>query len=64
MLDYRVYLIGSDGHFYNAVPLKLKCTNDDEAIEKARQLVDGHDVELWQLDRKVAAFKSYPALVS
>ena len=58
MLDYRVYLIGSDGHFYNAVP--LKCTSDDEAIEKARQLVDGHNVELWQLDRKVAAFKSYP----
>jgi hypothetical protein len=57
MLDYRVYLIGSDGHFYNAVP------NDDEAIEKARQLLDGHDVELWQLDRKVAAFKSYPGLV-
>jgi hypothetical protein len=48
MLDYRAYLIGSDGHFYNAVP--LKCTSDDEAIEKARQLVDGHDVELWQLD--------------
>lgn len=62
MLDYRVYLIGSDGHFYNAVP--PKCTDDDEAIEKARQLVDGHDVELWQLDRKVAAFKSYPELVS
>jgi hypothetical protein len=61
MLDYRAYLIGSDGHFYNAVP--LKCTNDDEAIEKARQLLDGHDVELWQLDRKVAAFKSYPGLV-
>jgi hypothetical protein len=61
MLDYRAYLIGSDGHFYNAVP--LKCTSDDEAIEKARQLVDGHDVELWQLDRKVAAFKSYPGLV-
>ena len=62
MLDYRAYLIGGDGHFYNAVP--LKCTNDDEVIEKARQLVDGHDVELWQLDRKVAAFKSYPGLVS
>jgi hypothetical protein len=33
-------------------------------LKKARQLVDGHDVELWQLDRKVAAFKSYPGLVS
>ena len=58
MLDYRVYLIGSDGLFHNAVP--LKCGDDDEAIEKARQLVDGHDVELWQLDRKVAGVKSYP----
>jgi hypothetical protein len=55
MLDYRVYRIGSDGYFYDAVP--LKCTSDDEAIEKARQLVHGRDVEL---DRKVAAFKSYP----
>ena len=50
--------IGSDGLFYNAVP--LKCSDDDEAIQKARRLVDGHDVELWQLDRKVAGFKSYP----
>jgi hypothetical protein len=70
MLDYRAYLIGGDGHFYNAVSIMpynavpLKCTNDDEAIEKARQLVDGHEVELWQLDRKVAAFKSYPGRVS
>jgi hypothetical protein len=47
-----------DGRFYDAVP--LKCTSDDEAIEKTRRLVDGHDVELWQLDRKVAAFKSFP----
>jgi hypothetical protein len=62
MLDYRVYRIGSNGQFYDAVP--LKCTSDDEAIEKARQLVHGRDVELWQLDRKVAAFKSYPELAS
>jgi hypothetical protein len=29
---------------------------DKEAIEKAKQLVDGYDVELWQLNRKVAEF--------
>jgi hypothetical protein len=53
MAEYRAYLIGSDGHFYDAVP--LVCETDDEAIEKAKQLVDGHDVEVWQLDRKIAA---------
>ena len=54
VLEYRVYLIDSDGHFYQAVP--LVCANDDEAIEQAKQLVNGHDVELWQRDRKIAAF--------
>ena len=55
MADYRAYLLGSDGHFFDVVP--LVCETDTEAIEKAKQLVDGHDVELWQLDRKVAEFK-------
>jgi hypothetical protein len=35
----------------------LVCETDNEAIEKAKHLVDGHDVELWQVDRKVAEFK-------
>ena len=30
------------------------------AIKQARQLVDGHDVELWQLDRMVDTFKHSP----
>ena len=54
MLEYRAYLIDSDGHFYDAVP--LICANDDEAVEQAKKLVNGHDVELWQRDRKIAAF--------
>jgi hypothetical protein len=52
MADYRVYLVGEDGHFYEAVP--LICADDGEAMELALQLAVGHDVELWQLDRKVA----------
>jgi hypothetical protein len=51
MADYRVYIIGADGHFRSAIP--LVCENDDDAIERAKQLVDGHDLELWQLGRKV-----------
>ena len=32
------------------------CADDAEAIERAKCLVDGHDVELWQFDRRIASF--------
>jgi hypothetical protein len=54
MPEYRAYIIGSDGHFYKVVP--LDCADDAEAMEQATQLIDGHDVELWQRDRKIAMF--------
>ena len=60
MPEYRAYFIGADGHFHNSVP--LECTDDEAASEQARQLVDGHDVELWQRDRKVATFKHQPKM--
>lgn len=56
MPEYRAYIVGDDGHFYEAIP--LECA--DEAEEKAKQLVDGHDVELWQRDRKIATLKHKP----
>jgi hypothetical protein len=34
--------------------VRLDCADDAEAVERAKQLLDGHDVELWLLDRKVA----------
>jgi hypothetical protein len=52
---YRAYIVGRDGHFQQAID--LDCTDDDAAIQSAKQLVDGHDVELWQMDRKVAKFE-------
>jgi len=54
MAEYRAYLIGSDGHFYDAFP--LSCADDAEAIEMAKLLAIDHDVELWQPDRKIALF--------
>jgi hypothetical protein len=33
------------------------CSDDDAAKAQAAQLVNGHDVELWQQGRKVADFK-------
>jgi hypothetical protein len=54
MPPYRVYMIGPDGHFQNAID--LDCVNDAAAIESAKQLVDGYDFELWQQGRKIGRF--------
>jgi hypothetical protein len=56
MAEYRAYVIGIDGRFLRAI--ELACPDDDLAKEYARQLVDGHDVELWQGDRKITTFTS------
>lgn len=58
MAEYRAFLVGKDGHFDGAV--QMVCRNDAEAIQRAKQLVIGHDVELWQLDRKIATFQQLP----
>jgi hypothetical protein len=55
MQDYRTYFVGPDGHVQNRVD--LRCADDDEAIRLAKQLFDGRDVELWQLDRKIGTFR-------
>jgi hypothetical protein len=55
MSHYRAYIIGQDGHFFKSII--LDCADDHAAIESAKQLVDGHDVELWQLDRQIAKFE-------
>lgn len=53
-MDYRAYVIGSDGRFYRSVA--IDCADDAEAVERAKRFLDGHDIELWQNDRKVATF--------
>ena len=58
MPEYRAYFIDLDGHFHSSVA--LECADDIEAAEKAKQLVDSHDVELWQRDRKIARFEKLP----
>jgi hypothetical protein len=37
----------------------LVCDDDDGAKKCARQMVDGHDVELWEHDRRVAKFDAH-----
>ena len=56
MTYYRAYIIGQDGHFKEAI--NLDCADDTTAVESAKQLVNGHDVELWQRDRLVTKLAS------
>jgi hypothetical protein len=58
MTDYRVYVIGSDGHFVKAI--QLDCPDDNAAIECAKHFVNGYEVELWQRDRIIARFDRKP----
>jgi hypothetical protein len=56
--EYRAFPVGIDGHFIGFEP--LVCDSDDEAIAKARRLVDGHDVELWCGERLVVRLTVKP----
>ena len=58
MPEYRAYLIGLDGHFINVV--EFDCRDDISAAAEAQQLVNGHVVELWSLDSRIARFDPQP----
>jgi hypothetical protein len=58
MIEYRAYILTRDDHIAKAVD--LFCKDDETAKERAKQLVNGHDVELWQLGRKVETIKHTP----
>jgi hypothetical protein len=58
MTDYRVYIIGDDGHIVSAI--QIDCSDDSAAIQTAKQHINGHDLELWQRDRRIARFDSRP----
>jgi hypothetical protein len=57
MRDYRAYILGFDGHrFIRADEFLSNHPDDATAMEAAKVLVDGHDVELWDCGRLVARF--------
>ena len=54
MSDYRAYIVGIGGSFNSIITEFLHNHPDDTAaIEAAKQLVDRHDIELWDRDRFV-----------
>jgi hypothetical protein len=54
MSAYRALIVGRHDRAIGVI--QLDCSDDDAAITRAQKLVDGHDIELWQMDRPVARF--------
>jgi len=51
MPTYRAYLIDGDNRVASYRP--VDADTDAEALQAARQLAYGHDVEVWLLDRMI-----------
>lgn len=51
MLEYRAYVLGKNGRIMKR--RDFEAADDKDALQHARQYVDGNDVEVWQLDRLV-----------
>ena len=47
--EYRAFTVGDDGHIKSS----RVCVSDADATVWAKQLVDGHDIELWSGERFV-----------
>ena len=57
MPQYRVYRLNNK-HIAGP-PVIVVCDNDEDAIKQAKQLIDGHDLELWDGRRFVAILQTH-----
>ena len=57
MPEYRLHAVTRDNHI-KGVPVTVTCESDQEAIQYAEQMVDGHDIELWSGNRRVSRIKA------
>ncbi len=55
--SYRIFYLDASGKIQKSKPLE-DCANDEEAIEKARGLVDDRRLELFEGCRLVIAFQA------
>ena len=52
MPEFRIYRMSKDGNILGPATI-VECADEDEALQKAQQAVDGHDVELWDGGRLI-----------
>ena len=58
-ITYRINTIGHDGYLFGT-PKVAECADDKEAVEKAIQLANDRDVEIWDHKRFVARLPGSP----
>jgi hypothetical protein len=51
-MEYRAYVIDDDGYISGFD--KMTCRDDAEALQRARHLMDGQDIEVWAGSRLVS----------
>jgi hypothetical protein len=61
MSHYRIYTMKNDGHIQSA-PVTFDCDDDRAAIERAKAMKDGLDLDLevWQGRRRVTVLRGDP----
>jgi hypothetical protein len=52
---YRIYTIGKDGHIARP-PVIIDAADDQGARQKAKRVLDGHAIEVWNGTRRIAKF--------
>jgi hypothetical protein len=57
MPEYRIFALTNDNHVKD-VPSVIVCRNDTEALEAAKKMLDGHDIEVWDGVRRVSRLNS------
>jgi hypothetical protein len=57
MPEYRIFPLTSDNHIKNA-PALVVCENDSAALEQAKKMLDGHNLEVWEGTRRVTRLNS------
>jgi len=56
--EYRAYIVDQKGHITSRID--LLCENVEEARQRAKQLVDGDAIELWQGNQKIERLEPPP----
>jgi len=55
MREYRIFFLDPDARITRP-PQIIVCADDQEAIQKANQFIDGRDIELWEKARFIVRF--------
>jgi hypothetical protein len=58
MREYRLYSVVQDTNQIKGVPIIVVCKDDTDAIEEARKVLNGLDVEVWDGARCVTRLES------